>query len=334
MRESKKPQPLDPSQLRTIGEDLAHLGTWGPLTEHDVARRGSSILRRLIVEGWLQRAWKVAGFQHEPMIPAFDLNAAYGKHRDEIQIALAGGLPETQGWVGHGFVMSVGREPPDRDADRARINQNFPLQQFRSSASAFVGSATISREDVIRYYANIAGGVHLQVSASIRRQEEALMKRIQPLIGRIEVSKRDGIDHELLSIGYLLGHAPDCMKLRVALLGSGPPAPYLVKLSPRTKSVQSGAGFRPTTKKPVFAGEGDTTFVCGNCGHVVAENVDLFQISGLYVICRECATIVDFPPWPDELEKPRGYGVMSAGMISRMDSTVHIKSGRYMMGPG
>jgi len=55
--------------IRTVASDLTFLAsTWGTRVDDDFLRRGSTQLRMLLVDGLLQRAWKAAGLEREPII--------------------------------------------------------------------------------------------------------------------------------------------------------------------------------------------------------------------------------------------------------------------------
>lgn len=67
--------------IETVASDITFLQEeWGDyVTDHSL-RRGSVILRRLLVEGHYQRAWKLAGFEKEPTAARLQLGGSINEH--------------------------------------------------------------------------------------------------------------------------------------------------------------------------------------------------------------------------------------------------------------
>ena len=70
--------------IENVAADIEHLrNAWSTAPNQHELRRSSSVLRRLLVEGELGRAWRAAGFKGEPRVKAPDLNIVlkpYEKH--------------------------------------------------------------------------------------------------------------------------------------------------------------------------------------------------------------------------------------------------------------
>src|SRR5258705_2918623 len=79
--------------VRVVTADLAYLlEEWDEQIDDDSLRRNSSVLRRLLVDNELQRAWKAAGFVKEPHIVTSTLTHTVGRlSHDLIAFASAGG---------------------------------------------------------------------------------------------------------------------------------------------------------------------------------------------------------------------------------------------------
>ncbi len=73
--------------------------------------------------------------------------------------------------------------------------------------SGQIDSQTFTRRDVIKYIANVKGGVHL--SAKQRKQEAKLIARIGKIERRIAVNTTDGLLVELVAIGQAVGRSAD-----------------------------------------------------------------------------------------------------------------------------
>ena len=71
-------EPLEQRRLLALAEDIEFFRIWweGAESPNDVAiRHGSSVLRRLFVEGAAGRAWRKLGFEKTPTLQGPDLLA-------------------------------------------------------------------------------------------------------------------------------------------------------------------------------------------------------------------------------------------------------------------
>jgi len=46
---------------------------------------------------------------------------------------------------------------------------------------------------------------------------------------------------------------------------------------------------------PAFKGEGDSDYICGNCGAVLAEKIRRGQIKNIVIHCPKCGQYSEFP---------------------------------------
>ena len=86
------------------------------------------------------------------------------------------------------------------------VNKNCPLSNYLDAPGAVRRGEAISRRDIVSYFANMAGGVHLGPSKSGKEQTHAL---VQGLINKIRADIIDGLFFELLSIGQAIGRSDD-----------------------------------------------------------------------------------------------------------------------------
>jgi len=63
---------------------------------------------------------------------------------------------------------------------------------------------------VIKYIANIKGGVHL--SQKLRKGEKKLVARIGKMEKRISIHNTDGLLVEIVAIAYAIGNSPDALE--------------------------------------------------------------------------------------------------------------------------
>jgi hypothetical protein len=79
--------------LGIVVSDLKYLRSeWNESIDDAALRRGSTVLRRLLVDGELQRAWKLAGFPKEPQVTCSTLKPVLGSVPIKgLRFAAAGG---------------------------------------------------------------------------------------------------------------------------------------------------------------------------------------------------------------------------------------------------
>ena len=207
---------MDGEQIRTVVEDLEYLrDTWTGTIPDTEIRRGSAILRRLLVEDELGRAWRAAGNAQQPTIPAADLEAMLGHYpRRGVACALAGGALHG-GIYAAGIIMVDGPKPPEpatRDVELL-MNRPYTVPQYLESACAYVRGTPITRRDLVKYMANVKGGVHLGSNSHARQRAKELISRVRVLEGLVNHHSKDGLFFELLSMGQSIGKSPDCHHL-------------------------------------------------------------------------------------------------------------------------
>lgn len=88
--------------------------------------------------------------------------------------------------------------------------REFTLSEFLSSASGIIEGKVFTRRDVIKYIANIRGGVHL--SQKRKKAERELIKRLGKIEKKIQVYQTDGLLVELVAIGQALGTSQDAQE--------------------------------------------------------------------------------------------------------------------------
>jgi hypothetical protein len=125
----------------------------------------------------------------------------------------AGGLIANRGTTIPGGA-SLTRQQVDR-----MMEHPFSLSEYRRSACAVVERSRITRDELIKYMANVRGGVHLGRGSTATRERE-LIAKVQRLEGRVNAFRMDGLFFELLSIGQSVGAAPDSDRLRAAIRAS------------------------------------------------------------------------------------------------------------------
>lgn len=209
----------DPNYV-TVAEDIRYLQrAWAGGTSKQEIRRGSAILRRFLVDGGqgvLFRAWREYDFPDQPTIVGPDLRAAAGDELSVIVLGLAGG-----GNVNGGYSANVILNKGPRTVDPLPVEdgttaeRNWPLLDFVDAPSVIVAGDTVSRRDVVKFFANYLGGVHQ--SDRVAKGDEEMLARIGAISGVVDAFRNDGMVFELLSIGQLVAGADDIDRLAGAI---------------------------------------------------------------------------------------------------------------------
>jgi hypothetical protein len=211
-----RPESLD--LIRVTAEDLRYLDSRGDSLDESAVRRDSVVLRRLLVEGDLFRAWKAAGLAEKPRVvaPRLEYYLDHKANRRKINLGLAGGGQYfgVQAALG---IINEGTEPVELDGDINPLEFSFTLSAFTRAASIYAEGVAVSRAEVILYVANKLGGAHL---SSRRRGSHAkafsVLDRNMARFNFEGVSGLNGMNavyFELLSIGQLLGKSTDAQRL-------------------------------------------------------------------------------------------------------------------------
>jgi len=103
-----------------------------------------------------------------------------------------------------------GSPPPAIRENGYPFERFFTLSEYLSSPSGVVEGRSFNRREVIKYIANVKGGVHL--SAQQRKQEEKLIARLGKIEKKIMVHNTDGLLVEAVAIAQALGTSDDAKK--------------------------------------------------------------------------------------------------------------------------
>jgi Holliday junction resolvase len=238
-KEFKRPSVGD----STIADDLEWLKNewcvvYEPPSDQEL-RRGSAALRRLLVEGHLLRAWRKYGFVDQPTVEGPDVRALAaheGLHLgDAVSLVAGGGClnrvqssligifkvynPETgkgpdadEGFAAKTtFCARDVRDPEIVNDLTLHCRKAWRLLDYLQSCGAVRLGKIISREEIIKFFANYAGGVHLDRGAPPKGKTSYAL--IADLEGKVRADGMEGLHFELFSIGYAIGNSPDLHRL-------------------------------------------------------------------------------------------------------------------------
>jgi hypothetical protein len=200
---------MNREDLLTVADDLNYLKQWGPTISDGDIRRGSAILRRLLVEDAYGQAWRSIGRPKQPGLIAVDISSL--ATLPDVVFALAQGA-DFRGLHFAGMLLNKGSVPIGNLSAPLRAHgypgeKEFTLSAFLVSPSGMIEGRAFSRRDVIKYIANVKGGVHL--SANQRTAEQKLVARLGKIEKKITVHTTDGLLVEIVAIGQALGKSED-----------------------------------------------------------------------------------------------------------------------------
>jgi hypothetical protein len=198
--------------VKVVKEDLEYIQKeWGDNIDDPSLRRGSAVLRRLLVQNELQRAWKAAGFDKEPRIIASTLTPilrAYPK--DTIKFAAAGGA-KYHGMELRGF-LALSYAPDQGETSAQGVPQEvLGLKDFIEAPSVIVNGVLIPRRVVIKFVANKLGGAHFDMSRKAS-EEDKLFRLLDNASEQFELLEKNVVYFELLSTGQALAWAEDVQR--------------------------------------------------------------------------------------------------------------------------
>ena len=91
------------------------------------------------------------------------------------------------------------------------------MSRLLSSASGFVEGRVFSRREVIKYIANVKGGVHL--SEAERKAEAKLVERLGRIEKKIHVHRTDSLLVELVAVAQAIGQSDNARQLVARVRG-------------------------------------------------------------------------------------------------------------------
>ena len=197
--------------VRTVKADIAFLRTqWDHTVDDDSLRRSSPILRRLIVDNDLQRAWKESGQTREPKLQAATLQGVIAEiPLDKVVFAAAGGAHYGNAHLA-GVLIRNYAVPPEEIQRRAKTGvptKVMGLREFANAPSVIVQGKPITRRIVIKYVANKLGGAHFDGARD--ETELGAMYGLLDKASTIRLLEKPAIYFELLSAGQALVSASD-----------------------------------------------------------------------------------------------------------------------------
>ena len=199
--------------LQVVASDLRYLREkWDHSIDDTSLRISSPILRRLLVEQQLQRAWKVAGFTQEPQITVSSLSAILAAFPQErIFLAAAGGarVGKVEVTSFFGVVGELDLSIVEKfKSSGAPPKETVGLRAFIEAPCIIVQGAPVSRRLLVKYVANKLGGAHHDSSRGTT-PEERVFAALDTTLDHVEIAGKNAVYFELLGAGQAVAESED-----------------------------------------------------------------------------------------------------------------------------
>jgi hypothetical protein len=150
---------MDRDDIQSVAEDIVHLrDEWGSDISDAAIRRGSAVLRRLLVENAYGQAWRAAGFLKDPVVVTVDLDATISSEEpSETVVALASGAKLKRMQVAGARLRRTDRAPSSTMSEDAAPREcSWGITAYLASTAGYADGVRVTPRDVIKYIANIA----------------------------------------------------------------------------------------------------------------------------------------------------------------------------------
>ena len=206
----------DRTLLDIVASDLEFLREeWDNDVDDHSLRRSSTLLRRLLVENDLQRAWKLAGFDGQPTIKASTLADMLRTFpASKIRFASAGGATFKGVEVRAVMILDyIPEDPTIGMGEQIRPpEKESPLKEYTEEACVIVQGQFVRRRHVVKYVSNKLGGAHLDQRRG-RRKDDRIYQLLDTIGSTFMLLEKPAIYFELLSIGQAIAGATDLLEL-------------------------------------------------------------------------------------------------------------------------
>lgn len=202
---------MNKNDIKIVADDLNYLATWNPdISEGDI-RRGSAVLRRLLVDGVYGKAWRAIGKGKQPNVVAIDISSLTEPNAlKDIKYVVAAGA-KFRGADFAVMLVNKGTRPignlgPPMTPDGYPGEREFSLTEFVASPSGAVDGRVFLRREVIQYIANVRGGVHQDDSGKTARKLTARLGKIER---KLAIADTDALLVEIVAIAQAVARASD-----------------------------------------------------------------------------------------------------------------------------
>ncbi|MER3423875.1 MAG: hypothetical protein C4293_12225 [Nitrospiraceae bacterium] len=138
--------------IEVVADDLRSLKReWTESIDDGSLRRGSTVLRQLLVQNELQRAWKAAGFEREPQIKSSSLAPILNRFpKEKIVFAAAGGARYKGAELRGVLILNYALSPVEVGANHSDglPQETFGLRGFIEAPCAVISGKLIPAGDL------------------------------------------------------------------------------------------------------------------------------------------------------------------------------------------
>ena len=193
--------------IEIVADDLRFLQrTWHDNIGNHSLRRGSTVLRGLLVEGALQRAWKAIGLDDQPQITTFSLTETLDKVPiEKIIFAAAGGAHYLNAFIGPRLMVneSLMTEAEMKKMKSIGLSQEvLGLLSFIEAPCVIAEGNIVQRRMLVKYVANALGGAHFNPKRN--RKDGRILEILDRAAEKFKFEDKNLIYFELLSIGQAI----------------------------------------------------------------------------------------------------------------------------------
>lgn len=196
-------------------EDLQFLRVeWDQSVDEASIRIASPVLRRLLVQNDLQKAWRKVGLQKSPCVKTYTLDDTFLSDQGEtIEFASAGGALYKEARLVSFHVTKSEidhiREPLAPQPPQVAI---MPLNQYLKSPCMVIDGHQVPRRALIKYIANKLGGDHFDPGRD-DTEEGQLHSWLDQVRLKYAYEGISFVYYELLTIGQNLVDSDDILLL-------------------------------------------------------------------------------------------------------------------------
>jgi len=204
--------------LKVMSQDLEYLHEeWRDEIDDASLRRNSLVLRRLLVEQDLTKAWRKVGFEDEPKIKAPTIEEHLKTcPLQDVLFATAGGASYRGTQIATLF-MPRGAANPEETRRRSALGpfvfKLHGFKEFIESPCMIVKGTAVSRKDLIEYVANKLGGAHTDQRRGAAKPLDVIFTCLDEISQTTQVAGKNAIYYELLSIGQNMIRSDDINRL-------------------------------------------------------------------------------------------------------------------------
>ncbi len=201
---------VDLELLNYVYEDLSYLkNEWNSNIEPKTIRITGVLLRRLLVEDMLQKAWNEINSKNKP--PNFKIEDVDSIARNfssaEIVVILSGSA-EYKGVQLKNLVLTKSTINPPKIP-----TLTVPLSDFKNSTCIQIQHIKISNQELIQYVCNKLAGVHYNKKRKNSKRDNKYKYLDYLLKPQTWISKKllglDPVRFQFLSIGQIVGRSKD-----------------------------------------------------------------------------------------------------------------------------